>query len=168
VKAVTLILKHATLLRTSNLPEAALTNADLDYQRQNIDESIQQYLTACASDVSVDQFANFIMDTEIGRFILFLFVTSIPYCPFSVISVLSHYRCIDDTCHTPTTIFLFSLTCHRCPGYTFLFQNQHCNPITCMATSCHMTLALPCSLCNLYHFLAPLFLILLKVSMMFF
>jgi hypothetical protein len=115
VQAVTLILKHATLLRTSNLPEAALTNVDLDYQRENIDESIQQYLATCASGVSVEQFVGFIMGTEIGWFILLLFVTSISYCPFSVISVLSHYRCINDTCH-------------RCPGYTFLFQNQHCKP----------------------------------------
>ena len=76
MKAVTLILKHATLLRTSNLPKAALTNVDLNYQRENIDESIQQYLTACASDVSVEQFADFIMSTEIGWFILLLFVTS--------------------------------------------------------------------------------------------
>ena len=72
VKAVTLFLKHATLLRTSSLPEAALTNVDLHYQMQNIDESIQQYLVACASDVSVEQFAGFIMGTEIGRFIFLL------------------------------------------------------------------------------------------------
>ena len=79
MKAVTLMLKHATLLRTSNLPKAALTNVDLDYQRQNIDESIQQYLTASASDVSVEQFAGFIMGTEIGLFILLLLVASICY-----------------------------------------------------------------------------------------
>jgi hypothetical protein len=91
VKAVTLILKHATLLRTSNLSEAALTIVDLDYQRQNIDNSIQQYLTSYALK-SVEQFAGFILGTEIGWFILFLFVTSISYCLFSVISVLSHYR----------------------------------------------------------------------------
>jgi hypothetical protein len=72
VKAVTLILKHATLLRTSNLPESALTTVDLDYQRESIDESIQQYLTACALDVSVEQLAGFIMGTEIGWFILLL------------------------------------------------------------------------------------------------
>jgi hypothetical protein len=70
VKAITLILKHATLLRTSNLPVAALTNVDLEYQRANIDGSIQQYLTACASNISVEQFASFIMGTEIGLFIL--------------------------------------------------------------------------------------------------
>ena len=89
MKAVTHILKHATFLRTSNLPEAALTKVDLDYQRANIDGSIQQYLTACTSDVSVEQFTGFIMGTEIGLFILLPFVTSISYCPFSVILVLS-------------------------------------------------------------------------------
>ena len=70
MKAVTLVLKHATLLRISNLPEAALTKVDLDYQTANMDGFIQQYLTACASDVSDEQFASFIMGTEIGLFIL--------------------------------------------------------------------------------------------------
>ena len=94
MKGVTLILKHATLLRTSNLPEAALTNVDLGYQRQNIDESIQQYLTACASDVSVEQFTGFIMGTEIGLFILLPFISLISYHHFSHISVLSQCRWI--------------------------------------------------------------------------
>ena len=97
MKAVTLILKHATLLRTSTLPEAALTNVDLDYQMQNIDESIQQYLAACASDISLEQFAGFIMSIEIGWFILLLFVTLISYYLFSVIIIHSQHRCIDDT-----------------------------------------------------------------------
>ena len=77
MKTVTLILKHATLLRTSNLPEAALTNVDLGYQRQNIDESIQQYLTACASELSVEQFTSFIMGSDIG--LLFSFSLSLQY-----------------------------------------------------------------------------------------
>ena len=75
MKAVTLILKHATLLRTSNLPKTALINVDLDYQRVNIDGSIQQYLKSCALHVSVEEFAGFIMGTEIGLFILLPFVT---------------------------------------------------------------------------------------------
>ena len=66
MKAVTLILKHATLLRTSNSSRAVLTNVDLDYQRQDIDKSIQQYLTAHAPHVSVEQFVGFIMGNEIG------------------------------------------------------------------------------------------------------
>ena len=82
VKAVTLILKHATLLRSSNQPqpEEALTIVDLNYQKANIDESIQQYLMACASVLSVEQFASFIMGTDIGLFILLPLVTSISYC----------------------------------------------------------------------------------------
>ena len=96
MKGVTLILKHATLLRSSNLPKEALTYVDLDYQRGNIDESIQQYLT-CASDLSVEQFAGFIMGTEIGLFILLPSVTSISYCSFSDISVLRQCRYIDET-----------------------------------------------------------------------
>jgi hypothetical protein len=97
VKAVTLILKHATLLRTSYLPEAALTNVELSYQEANIDESIQQYLMACASELSVEQFSGFIMGTDIGLFIFLFFITSISYCLFSVISVLSQYKCIEYT-----------------------------------------------------------------------
>jgi hypothetical protein len=81
VKAVTLILKHATLLLTSNQQKEALTNVDLNYQKANIDESIKQYLMACASELSVEQFASFIMGTDIGLFILLPFVTSISYCP---------------------------------------------------------------------------------------
>ena len=97
MKAVTLILKHATLLQSSYLREEALTNADLDYQRANIDGSIQQYLITCASDVSEEQFVGFIMGTEIGLFILFPLSPQISHCPFSAFSVLSHSRCIDHT-----------------------------------------------------------------------
>jgi hypothetical protein len=100
VKAVTLILKHASWLRTSNMAFAAVSKVELDYQMANMDEYIQQYLTACASELSVEQFAAFIMDTNIGLFILLL-VTLISYCFFSVISVLSQYRCIDDTVCIP-------------------------------------------------------------------
>jgi hypothetical protein len=96
VKAVTLILKHATLLRTSYLPKEALAKVEQNYQKANIDESIQQYLTACASELSVEQFAGFIMDTDIGLFIFLFFITSIvSYYSFRVISVLSSYRCIE-------------------------------------------------------------------------
>ena len=81
VKAATLILKHATLLQTSNQPKEALTNVDLNYQKANVHESIQQYLMACAPELSVEQFASFIMGTDIGLFLLLPFVTSISYCP---------------------------------------------------------------------------------------
>ena len=69
-KAVTLLLKHATFLRLSNLPESALTYAALDYQKANIDVIIQQHLVASASEHSVEQFACFIMGTDIGLCIL--------------------------------------------------------------------------------------------------
>ena len=78
MKAVTLILKHATLLLTSNLTnEEALINVDLNYQKANIDEFIQQFLAACASELSVEQFASFVMGTDIG--LLFSFSLSLQY-----------------------------------------------------------------------------------------
>jgi hypothetical protein len=106
VKAATLILKHATLSRISNLPQVALTNVELDYRNKNINESILQYLTACASVLSVEQFAGFIMKTDIGLFSLLLFDTSMSYCPFSLISVLNSCRCIDDTLVETVGVFL--------------------------------------------------------------
>jgi hypothetical protein len=97
VKAVTLILKHATFLRISIPPKSALTNAALNYQKANIDVTIQQHLTACASKQSVEQFVGFIMSTDIGLFISLPFVTSISNYSFRAMSVLSSYRCIEDT-----------------------------------------------------------------------
>ncbi|KAH9047168.1 hypothetical protein EDB84DRAFT_1575478 [Lactarius hengduanensis] len=65
-KAVILILKHATLLRLSNLsPKSALTHAELDYRAANIDVDIQQYLMASSQDHSVELFAAFIMAIDI-------------------------------------------------------------------------------------------------------
>ena len=95
MKAVTLILKHATLLRTSMSAKSALTIAELNYQKANVDVTIQQHLTACAAEQSVEQFVDFVMNTDIGLFILF--VTSISYYSFSVISALSSCRCIENT-----------------------------------------------------------------------
>ena len=75
VKAVTLILKQATLLRTSLLPKPALANAELNYRKANIDVTIQQHLRGCAAQQSVEQFVGFIMSTDlstdIGLFIFF-------------------------------------------------------------------------------------------------
>ena len=67
VTAIIILLKHATLLRLSNLsPEEALTQAGQDYQAANIDEKIQQYLTASAQVHTLEQFARFIIATDIG------------------------------------------------------------------------------------------------------
>ncbi|KAH9051660.1 hypothetical protein EDB87DRAFT_772915 [Lactarius vividus] len=66
ILAVILILKHATLLRSSNLsPKLALTHAELNYRAANIDVNIQQYLMASSQEHSVDLFAAFIMATDI-------------------------------------------------------------------------------------------------------
>jgi hypothetical protein len=78
-------------------PELALAKAEKKYQKANIDPTIQQHLTACAAEQSEEQFVSFIMSTDIGLFIVLPFVTSISYYSFSVISVLSSHRCIEDT-----------------------------------------------------------------------
>jgi hypothetical protein len=80
-KAVTLILKHANLLRLTHLPEPALTYAELNYQKANIDVAIQQHLMAHPQEHSVEEFAGFIMGTDIGLCILHS-VISIFYHPF--------------------------------------------------------------------------------------
>jgi hypothetical protein len=92
VEAVILILKHATLLQ-SDKPEAALTQAELDYQESNIDLKIQEYLNTLSSE-DVGQFAGFIKAAEIGVLFL-LFVTTISYQTFSIISVFSESRGIN-------------------------------------------------------------------------
>lgn len=84
--AVILILKHATFLWLSNKPESALTLAELDYQKANIDLKIQEYLKAFSSEDFVVQFAGFIKATEIGLFIL-LSLPTISHQAFSTISV---------------------------------------------------------------------------------
>jgi hypothetical protein len=81
-KAVTLIFKHATHLRLSNKPESALTYAELGYQKANVDVTIQQHLITHGLKHSVEQFADFIMNTDISLCIL-PFVTFISYHPFS-------------------------------------------------------------------------------------
>ena len=72
VKAVILILKHATVLRLSNQsPKSALTCVELNYQRANIDLKIQQYLQTTSQEQStIEQFVHFIMTTDIGLFYL--------------------------------------------------------------------------------------------------
>ena len=69
VKVVILILRHATTLRLSKGPKEALTKAGLDYQVTNIDLKIQEYLMAFSHENSVQNFADFIMATNIGLFI---------------------------------------------------------------------------------------------------
>jgi hypothetical protein len=49
-------------------PKSALADAELNYQRANIDVTIQQHLTACAAEQSEEQFVGFIMSTNFGLF----------------------------------------------------------------------------------------------------
>ncbi|KAF8259543.1 hypothetical protein EI94DRAFT_1707018 [Lactarius quietus] len=70
LEALILIFKHATFLRLSNLsPEIALSQADLEYQKANIDLVIQELLES-SQEYAVEQFASFIMATDIRLFIL--------------------------------------------------------------------------------------------------
>ena len=68
IKAVILILKHATTLRLSNEPKKALALVEKDYKKANIDFKIQEYLKEFTSEDSVEKFADFIMATNIGLF----------------------------------------------------------------------------------------------------
>lgn len=71
MKAVILILKHASILRLSNLsPESALAQAELDYQVGHTDLEIQDLLMASSQEHSVELFTAFIMATNISVFIL--------------------------------------------------------------------------------------------------
>jgi hypothetical protein len=73
VKAVILILKHATSLCLLNIsPESALTQTELAYQVANIDLKIEQLLAGSFQEHPVQLFAGFTMVTDIGLFILAL------------------------------------------------------------------------------------------------
>ena len=68
VEVVILILKHATILQLSNNPEKALTLAEQGYKKAMVDSKIQEYLKTLTPEDSVEQFADFIMATNIGLF----------------------------------------------------------------------------------------------------
>ena len=71
IKAVILILKHATLLSLSNFlsPSSALTQVEKKYQEANIDLNIQEYLNASPQEHSNELHASFIMAAHLGLFI---------------------------------------------------------------------------------------------------
>ena len=67
VKAAVIILKHATLLRLSNIPsKLALTHAEMEYWEANIDSKISEHLLVSSQEQSIELFAGFIMATDIG------------------------------------------------------------------------------------------------------
>jgi len=65
ILAVLIILKHATLLRVSKTSQLALIQAELDYQEANIDSAIQEHLNASSLEVSIENFAGFVVATNI-------------------------------------------------------------------------------------------------------
>ena len=72
VQAVLLILKHAMFLLHST--EYALNIAGCDYQKGDIDLKIQDYLKASSPERSIEELAFFIMNTEIGMFIVYIVI----------------------------------------------------------------------------------------------
>ena len=98
VKAVILIFKHATFLHLSNSSaESALTYAEKDFWASKIDLKIQEHLVASSHNNSVEQFAHFIMATDIGLFIL-ASVKIISHQAFtSIISVFCWKGCKEKT-----------------------------------------------------------------------
>ena len=91
MKAVILILKHATILRLSDLNvslKSALILAELDYQEANVDLKVQQHLLESAQEqAQVEQFVAFIMATDISLFIL----------ASASVKIISHYMCAEAT-----------------------------------------------------------------------
>ena len=85
MKAVILILKHATLCISMDA-ELALTQVDKDFQAVNMNLKIQEHLASLLQEHSVDHFSHFIMATDIGVLILAP-VKIISHQPFSAISV---------------------------------------------------------------------------------
>ncbi|KAF8264780.1 hypothetical protein EI94DRAFT_1737693 [Lactarius quietus] len=61
---IILVLKHAMFLRASNSAQLALSQAEQNYQGGNIHSKIQEYLKAFSPEDSVEQFAGFIMATD--------------------------------------------------------------------------------------------------------
>ena len=82
LQAVLLIFKHAMFLRHSNTTESALNIAGSDYQKVDIDLKIQDHLKASSPKHSVEEFASFIMATEIGMFIVVYIVILISHHSF--------------------------------------------------------------------------------------
>lgn len=68
MKAIILILKHATFLRLSNMStaETALTQAELDYQEAKMDLKVQQHLTTSSPEHAAELSAGFILTSDFG------------------------------------------------------------------------------------------------------
>jgi len=69
-KVIVLIFKRAMSLRDSLLPGPALIQADLDYQKGDVDQKIQEYVST-SKGPSAELDKAFIMAIEIGSVCLF-------------------------------------------------------------------------------------------------
>src|SRR6266404_8244065 len=94
-------MKHATSLRLHMLPGLALIQADLDYQEADVDEKLQQYISASQGrSAKLDQ--AFVMDIKIGLVHLFTCLFK-PHNAF-----LSNFRC-DKCAHINRIVGLLEL-----------------------------------------------------------
>jgi hypothetical protein len=86
LKAVVLILKHAMFFQLSNDSQSALSQAEQNYQAENIDSKILEYLKTFSPGDSVKQFSEFIMATDIGLFIIlsYTYISSNFQCHLSL------------------------------------------------------------------------------------
>ncbi len=83
-------------LRLSLLPGPALIQADLDYQKEDVDQKIEQYV-GTSEDPSAELDKAFIMSIEIGSVRLFS-------CLFKLYKVfISNFRC--DNVHKKGLLF---------------------------------------------------------------
>ena len=65
--AIVLIVKHAASLRLSGISaRMALTQAESDFHSANVASKIQEHFTASYQEYSIEQFVDFLKDTDIG------------------------------------------------------------------------------------------------------
>ena len=84
VKAVILILKHATLLCLSTFlsSSSALTQVEQTYREANIDLNIREFLNASPQENFIELHAGFIMAARLGLFI-------------ASVKIISHQVCVE-------------------------------------------------------------------------
>ena len=121
LKAVVIILKHATLLWLSNIPPGlALIRAELEYQEANTNSKIHEHLMVSSQELSIEQFADFIMATDIGWSLL-VFLKIISHQAFSLASAIGWstcacwWCCLNSFCYNLDPVFSFlppSPYCH--------------------------------------------------------
>jgi len=67
------IFKHATALCASGYSsKAALTQAELDYQKSNVDSIVASYFPASSQEYSAQEFVDFIMNIHVSLLLYLL------------------------------------------------------------------------------------------------